>query len=396
MRGALAGRARVYLEWVINEALPFWASGGFDTVRHRFHERLDFAGRPLDVPQRAMVQSRQIYVYAHAAKLGWFEPGAELASRALESLLRTYGSSNGRTSSFIFSVDGAGRPLSTDRDAYTHAFVLLAIAWVYQLTGDAALLVLAERIIGFIDSELTDVTHGGLYDAAPITVRTKRQNPLMHFLEAYLALEAAAPGRGYRERASQLVELLDRRLVRDEYLIEHFDEAWTFHPDVKRAHVFEPGHHFEWCWLLSEYDRLCQADTTLRAGRLHATARDCGISDHGLIHDELNTDRVIIKSSHRVWPHTEAIKAAVAQERAGAPGSRELAEAMAGTLLENFVGHPFAGGWIDHLDDKRRPLVDYVPASTLYHLFVAATELASREPSEAIGARDQLEIGIKS
>jgi len=47
---------------------------------------------------------------------------------------------------------------------------------------------------------------------------------------------------------------------------------------------------------------------------------------------------------------------------------------MAGTLMDNFLGRPIAGGWIDHLSAKGRTLVDYIPASSLYHLFLAAAE----------------------
>ena len=34
-----------------------------------------------------------------------------------------------------------------------------------------------------------------------------------------------------------------------------------------------------------------------------------------------------------------------------------------------------AGGWIDHLNETHQPLVDYSPASSLYHLFLAAAEM---------------------
>jgi hypothetical protein len=33
-----------------------------------------------------------------------------------------------------------------------------------------------------------------------------------------------------------------------------------------------------------------------------------------------------------------------------------------------------AGGWIDHVDATGAPIVDSMPASTLYHVFLAAAE----------------------
>ena len=43
-------------------------------------------------------------------------------------------------------------------------------------------------------------------------------------------------------------------------------------------------------------------------------------------------------------------------------------------LLGAFLGRPVAGGWIDHVDATGAPIVDSMPASTLYHVFLAAAE----------------------
>ena len=58
--------------WVVDQALPLWGGIGFDSARGAFVERLTFEGAPLlSAPRRAMVQGRQIYVFSHAALLGW-------------------------------------------------------------------------------------------------------------------------------------------------------------------------------------------------------------------------------------------------------------------------------------------------------------------------------------
>jgi mannose/cellobiose epimerase-like protein (N-acyl-D-glucosamine 2-epimerase family) len=51
-----------------------------------------------------------------------------------------------------------------------------------------------------------------------------------------------------------------------------------------------------------------------------------------------------------------------------------MGDAMARTMRDRFLDRPFPGGWIDHTSAAGAPLVDYVPASTLYHLFFAASE----------------------
>jgi mannose-6-phosphate isomerase len=45
-------------------------------------------------------------------------------------------------------------------------------------------------------------------------------------------------------------------------------------------------------------------------------------------------------------------------------------------LTDTFIGKQTRGGWIDHVDVTGAPLVNMLPASTLYHLFGAAAEAA--------------------
>lgn len=367
-----------YREWIIGSALPVWSTRGFDSTAGRFRERLDANAAPLDVPHRAMVQARQIYVYSHAFQLGWFAEGRALAEQAMASLLRDFSEVSAREASFAFSIDGRGGIVSSARDAYTHAFVLFAMAWLHRVNGDPALLTLADRTDAFIAAHLFDAEYGGMFETYPATVRTKRQNPLMHLLEAYLALERAAPGRGYLERASKIVQLFETRLFDAKHgvLLEHFAEDWSAHPDAGMADVVEPGHHFEWVWLLREYQLLSGISVSERSGALYRMARQHGVATDGLILDELGSDGSVRKASHRVWPHTEAIKAAMARHGDGDHNALAFANAMARALLERFLDRPFAGGWTDQRSATGAPLVDDVPASSLYHLLFAASESA--------------------
>jgi mannose-6-phosphate isomerase len=358
---------RDYRDWIVEAALPLWADAGFDRDAGRFCERLDPTARPIAVPHRSMVQARQIYVFAHAAELGWFNGGAQ-AERAMASLIRDYCTDSGDRASFAFSIHPDGRVASDVRDAYAHAFALFALAWVYRLNGDPQLLALADKVIRFVDAELTDPVQGGLFDALPLATRDKRQNPHMHLLEAYLFLAQAAPGRGYLERAGALVRLFGTRMIRGDILPEYFEADWAPLADAARAGIWEPGHHFEWVWLLTEYGRLSGETVAPWIAALDASARAAGFAANGLIHDEVDADRTVVKPSHRIWPHTEAIKAAVAR------GDRALARRMADALRDHFLDRPFAGGWIDQIGADHAPLVGYVPASSLYHLFLAAAE----------------------
>jgi mannose-6-phosphate isomerase len=366
------------LDWLRAEALPSWADIGFDHGAGRFHERLDFRGRPVDVPHRAMVQGRQIYVYAHAARLGWFPDGGVLADRAMRGLVRDYAETSGGLTSFGYSLDPhTGQSTSAARDSYTHAFVLFALAHLYALSGDKVLLDTAERTTRYIEHSMIDPRHGGVFDDAAQPGAAKRQNPQMHLLEAYLALHEAAPDRGYAERADAIVELFYAKLCHPEHgvLVEHFAHDWAPHSSAEKKDRFEPGHHYEWIWLLRQHERTTEGvDHGLWRERLYDSARRHGLTGEALIHDELSADKTQVKAAHRLWPHTEAIKAAAVRHADGDPSARSFADQMADSLLREFLGKPFAGGWIDHISADLRPLVDYVPASSLYHLTLAAAE----------------------
>lgn len=366
-----------YIDWIRQKALPRWSTDGFDRTNGRFHERLDLAVRPVDVPYRAMVQARQIYVFAHAAALGWFPAGADLAIRAMDSLQRDFCEQDGHVTRFTFSIDArSGATISHHNDAYTHAFILFAIAQIYQLHADTKLLDLADKVIAFIERDLIDPVHGGLRETFPLLDPSKRQNPQMHLLEAYLALEAVSPDRGYLAKASVLIRLFQNRLFSDAHgvLLEHFGETWCDHEDPRKAGIFEPGHHYEWVWLLNEHERLSGHDLRAWQDRLIQPAEQDGHAKSGLIYDEVNIARRVVKSSHRLWPHTEAIKAATVAHAHGDASALPNAKRMASLLTEHFLDRSFEGGWIDHIDSSLQPIADYVPASSLYHLFFAAAE----------------------
>lgn len=366
-----------YWRWLRAQALPRWASDGFDTVHGRFRERLDRKAGPIDVPHRAMVQARQIFVFADAARRNWLPAGAALAETAMASLLRDFASEGASEVSFAFSIGSDGRPVSSTRDAYAHAFALFSLAALYRLNGEPRLLLIADKTIRFIETHLTDPQHGGLFDALPDPASGKRQNPHMHLLEAYLFLEQAAPGRGYLERAAEIVALFEQRFfdAETQVLLEYFDADWSRHPDDERATLWEPGHHFEWAWLLDRFARAIGEPTRPSSRILHDQAARHGITSDGLVIDSLDSiEKRVLHGSARVWPHTEAIKAAVTRHHAGDLEARGLADTMAATLLARFLDRPFSGGWIDHISELDEPLVDYVPASSLYHLFLAGTE----------------------
>jgi len=373
-----SGHIQGYQRRICEDILPFWADAGFDQDCGIFRERLDFSGRDCpSVPRRAMVQARQIFVYSAAARDGVFREGGDLAARAMQSLFELYLDEKDPRRGFAFSIDAAGKGVSQIRDSYTHAFVLFSLAALYGLTGEKRLLSAAEATLQFIDRHLICPEHGGLLDRQPAPESVKRQNPLMHFLEACLALHEAAPEGPYFERAARIVGLFEARLFQREAgaLPEVFAADWSLDPQATA--FFEPGHHFEWIWLLDWYRRLGGPVVAGTQERLWESAScACGVDPRGWCYDTVSLDRRPLKRSTRLWPHTEGAKAGVARHAAGEARGLSFSARMLQTLNEIFLGRPFTGGWIDHFDANLEPIVSYVPASSLYHLYGAFREIA--------------------
>ena len=138
--------------------------------------------------------------------------------------------------------------------------------------------------------------------------------------------------------------------------------------------ICEPGHHFEWSWLLRRYAGHAGASDPPIARALKAFGDRHGFDADGFVVDELLDDGRVHKASRRCWPHTEAIKAEVAAAETGDGEAPARAARTIERLMAVFLGRPVAGGWIDHVDANGAPIVDFMPASTLYHIFLAAAE----------------------
>lgn len=371
---------RTFAAKMTDVVLPFWAASGFLDRYGMYCERTDLAGRPLlDVPHRSMVQARQIFVYTHAERTGQWRGGGEKAMVALDTLLQLYSDDGDLSRGLAFSIGLNGSTVSTVRDAYAHAFILFALASAYRLNPDPKFRNAAEAIVAFVDMQLIDKQHGGLFESYPRQGTVKLQNPLMHLLEASLALHEAWPDRGHLDRAGRIVALFRDRLFRSAHgvLLERYASDWSAAEPPEPSTFFEPGHQFEWAWLLQWYDGLAGTDHGNIADRLWRSACEKGVGPDGLCFDEVAFDAAFTKRNHRAWPHTEGIKAAGVRIMRGDVKSETEFAAFLTALNSVFLVGPFPGGWLDRVDVDGNRMVDVVPASTLYHLYSALVE-ASR------------------
>lgn len=355
--------------WLKEKALPLWASNGWDERTNSFVERLSFRGAPLlDTPRRAMVQARQIYTFSVAHRAGWFGEGAELVARAGAAMIERYYEADGARG-WAFSVARDGAIVDGRRDLYTHAFILLSLANAYETTRDTAYIALADATLSFLDRDMAS-EHGGYVETLPASDSPRRQNSHMHLFEALLSLFDATRSSAYLERARVVRDIFFRRFVQAEnsILVEFFDEHWR--PLDGPLFPFEPGHHFEWIWLLEQNEELRHFDQMTTVTRLWETALRAGVGADGRIFARATVDGAVDHST-RLWFYTEAAKAASVMrsnyKRSDGPMPSDFLDAMRVRFLEPAT----PGSWIDEFDAYGAAKVDFAPASSLYHICCA-------------------------
>jgi mannose-6-phosphate isomerase len=207
-------------------------------------------------PRRVRVQARQIYCFAKAAQLGWYPEGAEIARKGLDYLLAKAKSPDGRPG-FVHLLAPDGAVLNPLRDTHDHAFVLLALAALYQLNGDAQVRAEIDSLMQFFDTVLRS-PDGGYSEGVPATL-PRRQNPQMHVFEALIATFDATHDQSFQARAGELFGLFVANLYdgQKQVLGEYFEQDWS---RIEPACV-EPGHQAEWVWLLKGFERITGCPT---------------------------------------------------------------------------------------------------------------------------------------
>ncbi len=359
--------------WLFDVALPTWAAAGVDREQGGFVEQLTLAGEPdLTAPKRMRVQARQIYVYSHGAMLGWQGPALETAGVGFEFLTRHYWHKDG---GWVFAVSRDGQPREARREAYEQAFGVMALAWYYRASGDRRALDWIDRSLEFLDSKLGDDVHGGYREAVPDTL-PRRQNPHMHLLEALLVLHESTGRPDALIRAGKLIALFRQHFLdrSSDTLGEFFTADWQ-PADGVTGQLVEPGHHFEWVWLLHQYGRLSGDDCGDEAARLYRFAESHGVDEDGLSYDALRRDGTIHDDNKRLWVQTEAIKAQVARhEFAGDADAESRLAVLLQALFERYLDRG-NGSWQDHLRRDGTGFARFAPASSFYHVLLALSEV---------------------
>lgn len=361
----LAALGQRLQRWLHGSALPVWWALGADHDQGGFYEKLDEDGRPVIEPRRARVPARQIYSFATAGRLGWTGPWRQAVEHGLDYFLPRHQRPDGL---FRALLTPQGAPADDTATLYDQAFALLALAAAAAVLPDRAdrLALEAGRLVAELRRSRS-AGRGFVEAGGPTPFQA---NPHMHLLEAVLAWEDATGDVEWSRLADEIVELCLSAFIDVESgaLREFFDQDWSPAAGVD-GRIVEPGHQFEWAWLLERWARArSRPDAAAAARRLYGVGLRGVDPLRGVAVNVLMDDLSPYDPSARLWPQTEWLKAALIF------GDEPTAAAACNGLLR-YLDVETPGLWRDRMGEDGGFAAKEAPASSLYHLVCAIAEL---------------------
>jgi mannose-6-phosphate isomerase len=349
--------------WLEAAALPTWWRHGADDVAGGYFDRVSWALTPTVQPKRLRVQARQVFVYAAAGLMGWSGPWGAAVDHGLNWIDAQHLRPDGLYRAFSPHPEPA---VDEGAHLYDQAFALLALSLAVRSAPSRAETLgpkaqcLAHRI-----REVFAHSQGGFraYEAGSAF----QADPIMHLFEASLAWLDVDPSPVWQSLAAEIAtHFLDRMLDRNRPQIrEEFEADWS--PKAgPGGQVIEPGHQFEWAWLLGRWATPTgDARARMAAEGLYRTGLTGVDAATGYVLDELTDEGAPTGPMARLWPQAERLRAVLMFETE--PEARRAAVHRAATALEAYFTKDPPGLWRDSRPDLHIP-EEAALASSFYHI----------------------------
>lgn len=363
-------------EWLVSYSLPLWAAHGVDRQQGGFFEKLSRSLIPSNDHRRARLVARQMYFFATGATLGWKGPSKSLVNHGYSYLLSHLVTPEGKVRA---TCTPEGEVIDARQHLYDVAFVLSALAKaVIHTDNDPGAEEVARRVVNNLSLHYSN-PRGGYFDE--VTPGEQCANPHMHLFEAFLAWAVLKrPDQGFwMERAQECAELALSTMIIDASgsIPEFFDANWN--PLTKNGILpIEPGHQFEWSWLLALWSDLTgSTEAASAAEHLCLMAETYGV-DHNrnAVFQCIDQFMKPVDLTSRLWQQTERLKAWHAQSLASGSAISHQNREKASLGLNQFLTGLTPGLWFDTMDASGTFVDEYVKASSGYHLACAAETIS--------------------
>ena len=360
--------------WLLNQAESLFA----------FYERrilnplggfyeLDDLGRPTapgfgagGTPSRHLFYTaRIVHAFAIAHLMG--RPGADaIVDHGMEFLWKSH---RDVVNGGYFAALGYDRPTDPTKQAYGHAFVLLAASSAATAGHpDAARLI--DDVTSVIRNRFWEEQHGAVAEEFTADWRPldnyRGQNSNMHLTEALMAAFEVTGDSSYLQMAERVAGLIIGRLAaaNDWRIAEHFDTNWEVDKGYSGSPMFRPfgttpGHSLEWTRLLLQLWELggCRLEWAPPAAKLifERAVSDAWDPVTGGFYYTLDwTGQPLIRDRYW-WPCCEAIGAAVFLNATDAdPAYEEWYRRIWSFTARCFIDRD-NGGWRAQVDELLRP-----------------------------------------
>jgi mannose/cellobiose epimerase-like protein (N-acyl-D-glucosamine 2-epimerase family)/glycosyltransferase involved in cell wall biosynthesis len=357
--------------WLMDIALPLWWEKGADHMRGGFYEAIELTGEPLALPHRARSIARQAFSFCEAGRLGWNGPWREAAQHAFDYLSTRFITSEGLA---VSVVDLDGRVSDPTIDLYNQAFTLLAYAAAYRAFRTAEW---RDRAVTLREALYRHHKHplGGFLEGAAEALQTA--NPHMHLFEAALAWSKVDDDHAWVSMADDIAQLCLGKLIdaATGALRECFSNNWSPAAGVAGG-LCEPGHHYEWAFLLDAWAAHAHREKPSAVSGLIAFAdrygidRGRGVAINATLSDGQTHDPVA-----RLWAQAERIRAYLVAHRP----HTDVVAAIQG--FRSFLATPVPGLWFDQLRPDGTFVNEPARATSLYHIIGAVAALCARFPA---------------
>jgi mannose-6-phosphate isomerase len=131
----------------------------------------------------------------------------------------------------------------------------------------------------------------------------------------------------------------------------------------------EPGHQFEWAWLLDRWGRARGRDDARAAARRLFACGRLGVDPaREVAVNALWDDLTVRDPTARLWPQTEYLKAALLFDA-------EADALVAARGLVRYLDTPASGVWRDKMQADGSFVAEPAPATSFYHVLGAVLPL---------------------